>query len=88
MLSIYVLHPRTVAGLVWLAVRILLRGTSGARALDAFAVDRCVVHARERPVRVARDGEVGELDSPVAFRVLPGALRVVAPAPAPSRGEP
>ncbi len=81
-LSVYVLHPRTVAGLLWLALRILVRGTSGARALDAFAVAECVVHARAPRLRVARDGEVGELDSPVCFRVRPRALRVVAPAPA------
>ena len=87
MLSVYVLHPRTVAGLLWLALRILLRGTSGARALDAFAVRECTVHGRQARVRVARDGEVGELEGPVTFRVLPGALRVVAPPPAPMEAD-
>lgn len=87
LLSVYVMHPRTVPGLLWLALRILLRGTSGARDLDAFSLDHCVVHARAAQVRVARDGEVGEMDNPVRFRVLRGALRVMAPdaTPAPAQ---
>lgn len=81
-LSVYVMHPSTVPGLLWLALRILLRGTSGARDLDAFSVPSCIVHARQARVRVARDGEVGTLDCPVRFRVLPGVLRVLVPADA------
>jgi YegS/Rv2252/BmrU family lipid kinase len=75
MLSLYVLHPHTAAGLLWLALRTLLRGTSGAHDLDAFSVPRLEVHAKGS-LRVARDGEVDAMQPPVRFAVRPGALRV------------
>jgi YegS/Rv2252/BmrU family lipid kinase len=80
-LSLYVLHPRTAFGLLWLALRTLLRGTAGARDLDAFAVESVVVESRQARLQVARDGEVGMLDAPVRFAVRPRALRVLAPPP-------
>ena len=79
LLSLYVLHPRTAAGLLWLALRTLLRGTAGARDLDAFAARALELHAREGRLQVARDGEVDALQSPVRFQVRPRALRVFAP---------
>lgn len=79
LLSVYVLHPRTAAGLVWLALRTLLRGTSGARDLDAFATRELEVHARGARLPFARDGEVDDIDMPVRFAVRPAALRVLAP---------
>ena len=79
LLSLYVLHPRTASGLLWLALRTLLRGTAGARDLDAFAVPSLQLHARGGSLQVARDGEVGTLASPVRFEVRPRALRVYAP---------
>jgi diacylglycerol kinase family enzyme len=81
LLSVYVLHPRTAAGLLWLALRTLLLGTSGARDLDVFATRTLEVHARASRLTVARDGEVGELDTPIRFEVRPRALRVLAPPP-------
>ncbi len=87
LLSVYVLHPRTAAGLLWLALRTLLRGTSGARDLDSFATRSLEVHAHAPRLPVARDGEVGELDTPIRFAVRPRALRVLVPvAPAPGGG--
>jgi YegS/Rv2252/BmrU family lipid kinase len=81
LLSVYVLHPRTAAGLLWLALRTLLRGTSGARDLDAFPTRELEVHGRGARLPFARDGEVDEIDTPIRFAVRPGALRVFAPAP-------
>jgi diacylglycerol kinase family enzyme len=81
LLSVYVLHPRTAAGLLWLALRTLLLGTSGARDLDMFEAHELEVHAHAARLPVARDGEVGELDTPIRFEVQPRALRVLAPAP-------
>jgi diacylglycerol kinase family enzyme len=83
LLSVYVLHPRTAAGLLWLALRTLLLGTSGARDLDVFAIRSLEVHARAARLPVARDGEVADLDTPIRFAVRPRALRVLAPEPAP-----
>ncbi|MGN6113686.1 MAG: diacylglycerol/lipid kinase family protein, partial [Luteimonas sp.] len=83
LLSVYVLHPRTAAGLLWLALRTLLLGTSGARDLDVFATRELEVHARAGRLPFARDGEAAELDTPIRFAVRPRALRVLAPEPAP-----
>jgi diacylglycerol kinase family enzyme len=80
-LSLYVLHACTAWGLVWLALRTLVRGTARARDLDTFAATRLDVQARAPRLPVARDGEVDELTTPVRFSVRPGALRVLAPAP-------
>ncbi|MEO5565328.1 MAG: diacylglycerol kinase family protein [Luteimonas sp.] len=80
LLSLYILHPRTSSGLLWLAVRTFLRGTAGDSDLDAFAVQSLVVHARGSQLQVARDGEVDPMEAPVRFAVLPRALRVYAPA--------
>lgn len=80
LLSVYVLHPRTAAGLLWLALRTLLRGTSGARDLDVFEARELEVRARgRRTLPFARDGEVDDLDAPIRFAVRAGALRVYAP---------
>lgn len=83
LLSVYVLHPRTAAGLLWLALRTLLRGTSGARDLDAFAAREIEVRASGARLPFARDGEVDDIDTPVRFAVRPAALRVLAPPASP-----
>jgi Sphingosine kinase and enzymes related to eukaryotic diacylglycerol kinase len=77
-LSLYVLHPRTAFGLLWLALRTLLRGMSGARDLDAFSAAALTVEAHASRLDVARDGEVEAMATPVRFAVRPGALRVFA----------
>jgi diacylglycerol kinase family enzyme len=77
LLSVYVLHPRTAGGLLWLALRTLLLGTSGARDLDVFVTRSLEVHARAPRLPVARDGEVGDLGTPIRFAVRPRALRVL-----------
>jgi YegS/Rv2252/BmrU family lipid kinase len=77
-LSLYVLHPRTAFGLLWLALRTLLRGMSGARDLDAFDAEALTVEAHAPRLDVARDGEVEAMATPVRFAVRPGALRVFA----------
>jgi diacylglycerol kinase family enzyme len=81
LLAVYVLHPRTAAGLLWLALRTLLLGTAGARDLDVFATREHEVHASGARLPFARDGEVDEIDTPIRFAVRPGALRLFAPAP-------
>ena len=86
MLSLYVLHPTTAAGLLWLALRTLLRGVAGARDLDAFSAPRVEVQARGPRLRVARDGEVDEMQPPVRFAVRPRVLRVYAPVPTDAGG--
>jgi YegS/Rv2252/BmrU family lipid kinase len=88
LLSVYVLHPRTAAGLLWLALRTLLRGTSGASDLDAFSTRQLEVHGRGARLPFARDGEVDDIETPIRFAVRPGALRVLAPPVSPPPASP
>lgn len=74
-------------GLVRSMGRALLRGTEAVREVDEVALQELEVDLRAPKVRVALDGEVLELDTPLRYRIRPGALRVLAPArpePAPT----
>lgn len=69
--------------LLWTAFLALL-GTSEERLdLEKASTPSLVVHSRRRSVLVAVDGEVCRLRPPLAFRSLPGALRVRIPEVAP-----
>lgn len=78
-LSVYVLHPKSALGLVWLALRALVGRVSDQRDLDALSTTEMTVEARTPRIEVARDGEVDTLDTPLRFKVRPRALRVFAP---------
>ncbi len=47
--------------------------------LEEFEATGFTVYANRRRLRVAFDGEVRRMASPVSYRCLPGALRVIAP---------
>ena len=50
---------------------------------EATLAQEIVVESKRRRLHVATDGEVVTLKPPLHYRVLPGALRVIRPAPAP-----
>ncbi|MGY3266279.1 diacylglycerol/lipid kinase family protein [Lysobacter sp. HA35] len=83
-LSVYVLRPHTTWGLIGLALRALIGQVSDRRDMDAIATTSLVVESGKHSVRLARDGEVEMTDSPVRFRVMPRALKVLAPRPEPA----
>ena len=62
-----------------LAVQALL-GLVRDADLAAFETSQIVVNVRRDHVRVATDGEVNLMRTPLSYRSRPGALRVVAPA--------
>jgi diacylglycerol kinase family enzyme len=76
---IMVVRGRTRAGLLALALAALARGVrrvSRTPKLDSFIVDPCRVFLRRRgPVAV--DGEIVQLDTPLEYRLMRDALRVV-----------
>jgi diacylglycerol kinase family enzyme len=79
-LSIYTTTRRTRFGLFALAVRALF---GRLRQADDFAMAKArelQIDSPRRRLVVATDGEVTAMDTPLTFRVLPGALQVVAPA--------
>jgi diacylglycerol kinase family enzyme len=79
-LTLYVTHPLGAVGLLRLAVRAFVRGLRGAREFEAICAEEILVEMRRRQVRVAMDGEVRVLETPLRFRIQRGALRVLVPA--------
>jgi diacylglycerol kinase family enzyme len=79
-LHVMIVLGRRRARLVALAFAAAARGVralSRTPHLDAFLVSRCVVEQRHSTVAV--DGEVVTLESPLEYRLGPGALRLVVP---------
>lgn len=81
-LNVYVTRQMGRLGLLRLAAMALLGRLREARDLEVFSAGEILVETRRRRVRVAMDGEVARMDAPLRFRIRPGALRVIVPAPA------
>lgn len=80
-LSLYITSAPNRLRLLWL----LLRGTLGllrpSADFQALCVSNLTLHTHRRHIRVALDGEVLDLPSPLHYRLLPHALRIVVPRP-------
>lgn len=80
-LHVLVVHGRGRARLLALAFAAAARGTHAVEAfpdVDGFVVDRCTVAPRHAG-RVALDGELAWLGTPLKYEVLKDALLVVTP---------
>lgn len=88
-LSVYVLHQTRRWELPPLFLRLFIRTRREAIGLDALNTTELRVEPwrMRRRVRVALDGEVTVLPTPLHYRIRPAALRVIVPPPtaAPSR---
>jgi diacylglycerol kinase family enzyme len=78
-LFVYVAAPVTRAGLIWMAATALFGHLDTTRSLEMFGVEDAWIDTRHKHVRVSTDGEVIHMRSPLHYRLLPGALKVVAP---------
>jgi diacylglycerol kinase family enzyme len=86
-LSLYVAHRTGRLGLLRLALRALFGQLRESKDFDALRAQEIRVetgHPRRLPV--ATDGEVTVMTTPLHYRVLPGALRVIVPKEAASDG--
>jgi YegS/Rv2252/BmrU family lipid kinase len=79
-LSLYVTQRTGRFGLFRLALRALFGRLQQAKDFDMLAAKAVVVHSRHRRMRVAADGEVTTLQTPLNYRIRPGVLRVAVPA--------
>ena len=78
-LSLY-LAPRTGRlGLLALALRGLLGRLRSGKDFEALCVQEVRVETRWQRLLVATDGEVSVLETPLHYRIRPGALRVMVP---------
>jgi diacylglycerol kinase family enzyme len=82
LLSVALIAGTTRWGMLKVLAAALLARAKDAGELEEFAVTSFKVKAHgRRRLRVAFDGEVKRMRGPLAYRALPGALRVIAPAP-------
>jgi diacylglycerol kinase family enzyme len=79
-LAVYVLDAEQRPGLLGLAWRLLVRGGEQVKELDLLTGSEAIVETRRHRLQVALDGEVATLESPLEYRIKPGALRVYVPA--------
>jgi diacylglycerol kinase family enzyme len=79
-LSLYVTQRTGRFGLFRLAFRALFGRLRQANDFDMLTAKLLVVHTRQRRMRVATDGEVTMMQTPLNYRIRPGALRVIVPA--------
>ena len=82
-LSVYAVAQRSRVSLLWFAARALVGRAH--RELDFVTLGECEtlkVWSTGDSIEIALDGEVRRLDSPLEFRIRPGALKVVTPRPA------
>lgn len=76
-LAMYVMKASRRLSLLRLGLEVMARGVDRVPELDLFRVAECKVETRRRRLQVALDGEVRMLASPLEYRSLPGALRVL-----------
>jgi diacylglycerol kinase family enzyme len=79
-LALYIARRRGRLGLLLLACRALLRRLRQDVDFELLTGPAFVVSTRHARIRVATDGEVAMMDSPLRYRIRPGALRVLVPA--------
>lgn len=78
-LSLYIAHRTGRLGLVRLAFRALFGGLREEEDFDALCTREIWIETRRPRLRVATDGEVTIMATPLHYRVRPGALRVLVP---------
>lgn len=78
-LCLYVAQRPTRLGLVRLAFHALFGRLAQARDFDVLTARDLLVETRHKRLRVATDGEVNVMATPLRYRIRPGALAVLAP---------
>lgn len=82
-LSIYVVDRAGRWRLLALGLRALVGTLQHARDFKAFHAEELRIDTGHKSLRVATDGEVRRFDTPLHYRIHPGALRVIVPRPQP-----
>lgn len=81
-LSLYVAHEPSRLRLFALGVRALAGCLNQTHDFRAMSASEVCINTPHRRLRVATDGEVRKLDTPLNYRLHAGALRVIVPASA------
>jgi diacylglycerol kinase family enzyme len=78
-LSVYMAPGARPRDLMGFALRALVGRLRSSRAFEVLRTAELRIETRGNQVRVSTDGEIQILDTPLRYRSLPGALRVVVP---------
>lgn len=78
-LALYLARRRGRLALVELAVRALMKRLAQDEDFEVLTGQEFVISTRDARIRVATDGEVSMMDTPLQYRIRPGALRVMVP---------
>jgi YegS/Rv2252/BmrU family lipid kinase len=78
-LSLYITNRTGRWGLVRLAVRALFGRLREDKDFLALCTKEVTIQTRHKHLKVAFDGEVDVMETPLHYRVVPGALRVIVP---------
>jgi diacylglycerol kinase family enzyme len=77
MLSVYLTRETGRWGLIRLGLRALFGRLRNAEDFFAFQSKHVLIETRRRRLRIARDGETSRMETPLEYRSLAGALRVI-----------
>ncbi len=80
-LSLYMTHNVGRMGLVRIALRALFGRLRGTKDFVAVCTKEVWVETQRKTVRVSTDGEITLMQTPLHYRIRPGLLRVLVPAP-------
>lgn len=83
-LCLYMTHRQSRLALLRLAVAAFLGRLEPGRDFEVARLEAVDIAARRHRLRVALDGESVVLQPPLHYRILPRALRVIAPEPEPA----
>ncbi|HKY03735.1 MAG TPA: diacylglycerol kinase family protein [Blastocatellia bacterium] len=78
-LGLYLLRDEGRTGLLRVVVHSLVYSPDDAASFESYSAARIKISTRRRRVRVALDGEVFKLTSPLYYSTVPGRLRVIVP---------
>jgi YegS/Rv2252/BmrU family lipid kinase len=78
-LSLYVTQRTGRLGSLVLATRALFGRLKQAKDFDALSAKTIVIETRHKQIRVATDGEVTLMSTPLHYRTCPAALKVIVP---------
>lgn len=78
-LSLYLAHNPGRLSLLRFAFRALFGRLAQARDFDVLLVENMTIQTRRRHLRVATDGEVRTMETPLSYRVRHAALTIIAP---------
>lgn len=78
-LSLYIMHEVGRLALLWMMIRALFGALASADRFEARTATEIEITTHRPRVKVATDGEVNEVETPLSYRIRPSELRVMAP---------